>query len=295
MRKSVLVTGGTSGIGHATTVAFAARGYDVFATYRKEADREKLSVLDGVRPVRMDVTDRGDLDEAYDLVAGEVGEAGLYAVVNNAGIGHSAPFEYVDETTARRVLEVNLLAPYRVTQKFVPLLAARRATGGPHARVVNVASWAGLVSAPYISFYNASKFGVVGLTESMFYDLRLLGIHAVLAVPGVTKTPLLGKTTADGTASLDALPAEGRERYRELFAHYAALGAGSQNSRFLATPEKVARKLVRIVDTPKPRFKYDIGLDATLVDKVVSRLPWSVRATLNTRMYRLGRASAAHA
>lgn len=160
------------------------------------------------------------------------------------------------------------------------------------SRVVNVASWAGLMSAPYIPFYNASKFAVIGLTESMFYDLRLLGVHAVLAIPGTTKTPMLGKTTAEGAASLEAMPAGGRARYQQLFDHYAALGASFADSPMLATPEKVAHKLYRIVERPKPRFKNHLTIDASLVDTVLSRLPWRAKVAMNTRMYRLDRAPA---
>jgi short-subunit dehydrogenase len=158
------------------------------------------------------------------------------------------------------------------------------------ARVVNVASWAGLMGSPFIAFYNASKFAVIGLTESMFYDLRLMDIHAVLAIPGITKTPLLAKTTGDGTATLDAMPAEGRVRYQTLFDHYANMSASSQASSVLATPEQVARKLLRIVEKPRPRFRNHLGIDASIVDRVMTRLPWAARVAMNTRMYRLDKA-----
>jgi NAD(P)-dependent dehydrogenase (short-subunit alcohol dehydrogenase family) len=287
MKKSVFITGATSGIGRAATLEFASRGYEVFATYRSEADRHELEAIDGVHPLKMDVTVAADVERAYTTVAERVGEDGLYALVNNAGITYAAPFEFADEERAREVMEVNVMAPYRLTQKLIPLLRAHSERNRVKARVVNVASWAGLMSSPYIAFYNASKFAVIGLTESMFYDLRLLDIHAVLAIPGITKTPLLAKTTGDGTATLDAMPAEGRARYQELFDHFATMSAGSDASAMLASPEKVARKLYRIVDKPRPRFRNILALDASLVDRVMTRLPWAVRVAVHTRMYRL--------
>jgi NAD(P)-dependent dehydrogenase (short-subunit alcohol dehydrogenase family) len=287
MKKSVFITGATSGIGRAATLEFASRGYEVFATYRSEADRHELEAIDGVHPLKMDVTVAADVERAYTTVAERVGEDGLYALVNNAGITYAAPFEFADEERAREVMEVNVMAPYRLTQKLIPLLRAHSERNRVKARVVNVASWAGLMSSPYIAFYNASKFAVIGLTESMFYDLRLLDIHAVLAIPGITKTPLLAKTTGDGTATLDAMPAEGRARYQELFDHFATMSAGSDASAMLASPEKVARKLYRIVDKPRPRFRNILALDASLVDRVMTRLPWAVRVAMHTRMYRL--------
>lgn len=287
MKKSILITGATSGIGRAATTEFASRGYLVFATYRSESDRPELAAIDNVHPIQLDVTDSADIDRAYAVIAATVGDDGLYAVLNNAGINYSAPFEVIDESRAREVLEINLMAPYRITQKFIPLLTAHSARNKVKARVVNVASWAGLMSSPFIGFYNASKFAVIGLTESMFYDLRLLDIHAVLAVPGVTKTPLLAKTTASGTETLAAVPAEARQRYRELLEHYATMSASSDDMPMLATPEKVARKLHRVIDKPKPRFKYNLAIDATIIDRVVTRLPWSARVAMNTRMYKL--------
>ncbi|MEU8825384.1 SDR family NAD(P)-dependent oxidoreductase [Streptomyces sp. NPDC048636] len=287
MNKSILITGSTSGIGRAATTEFAAHGYRVFATYRSDVHRAELASIDNVHPIHMDVTDAGDLERAYATIAAEIGEDGLYAVLNNAGITHSAPFEFLEERRMREVMEVNVMAPYRLTQTFIPLLVAHNKGNHVKARVVNVASWAGLMAAPFIAPYNASKFAVVGLTESMFYDLRLLDIHTVLAIPGLTKTPLLAKTTGAGAASLNAMPAEGRARYQNLFDHYASMSASSADLPMLATPEKVAHKLRRIVDKPKPRFKNHLGVDASLVDHVMTRLPWAARVAMNNRMYKL--------
>ncbi|MFG2196716.1 SDR family NAD(P)-dependent oxidoreductase [Streptomyces sp. NPDC048639] len=290
MKKSILITGSTSGIGRAATIEFASRGYQVFATYRSDAHRDELAAIDNVHPIQMDVTDAADLERAYAAVADEVGGAGLYAVLNNAGITYSAPFEFLDEKRAREVMEVNVMAPYRITQTFIPLLLAHNKGSHVKARVVNIASWAGLMASPFIAFYNASKSAVIGLTESMFYDLQLLDIHTVLAIPGITRTPLLAKTTEDGTATLDAMPTEGRARYQDLFAHYATMSAGSEGLPMLATPEKVARKLYKIVDKPNPRFKNNLSIDASLVDHVITRLPRAARVAMNRRMYQLDRA-----
>ncbi len=156
----------------------------------------------------MDVTRREDIVRAFGEISAEVGDDGLYALVNNAGIGYAAPFEYASEARGREVMDVNLMAPFNVSQVFLPLFAKHNTRSGVKARIVNVASWAGMMGQPFIPFYNASKFGLVGLSESMFYDLGLLDIHVVLASPGTTKTPMLKKTTNAGTSSLDSMPAE---------------------------------------------------------------------------------------
>jgi NAD(P)-dependent dehydrogenase (short-subunit alcohol dehydrogenase family) len=289
MNKSVLITGATSGIGLAATHAFAAADYQVFATYRSEHQRSALDTIDGVHPVRLDVTSPTDRTSAFEQVRDTVAGNGLYAVLNNAGVTHSAPFEYTDEGRAREVMEVNVMAPFLVTKQFLPLLTDFNRRSTVHSRVVNIASWAGLMAAPFIPFYNASKFGVIGLTESMYYDLRLLGIHTILGIPGLTRTPLLAKTANDGAASFDAMPPEGQDRYRELFDRYAALSAGSADMPLLTAPDAVARKLVRIVDRRNPRFKYHLGRDAAFIDTIMTRLPWRARVAMNNRMYHLDR------
>ncbi len=84
----------------------------MFATYRSDSALEELKAIPNVYPIKMDVTDPADLERAYEIVANKVGEDGLYALLNNAGIAYSAPFEFVDEKHAREVMDTNFMAPY---------------------------------------------------------------------------------------------------------------------------------------------------------------------------------------
>ncbi|MDR3679931.1 MAG: SDR family NAD(P)-dependent oxidoreductase [Flavipsychrobacter sp.] len=202
MKKSILITGASSGMGLANTIFFSRNGYLVFATYRSQKDGDELKKLKNVHPVKMDVTNVFDIQNAFTEVSGILGKDGLFAIINNAGINYTAPFEFVDEKRARQVMDVNIMAPYKITQVFIPLLKKHNAKNDTKARVVNIASWAGYLGQPFIPFYNASKAALIGLSESMYYDLGLLDIHVVLASPGVTKTPLLEKTTDDGIQNL---------------------------------------------------------------------------------------------
>jgi NAD(P)-dependent dehydrogenase (short-subunit alcohol dehydrogenase family) len=288
MTKSIMITGATSGMGLAATRLFADRGYEVFPTYRSAEGATHLPVSSNVHPVQMDVTKQEEVNEGVLRVADVLGNDGLYALVNNAGITYTAPFEFADADRGRAVLEVNIMAPFSVTQAFLPLLMRHNGQKGPRSRVINVGSWAGTMASPFIPFYNASKAGLVGLTESMHYDLKLLGIHAVLAVPGVTKTPLLEKTTADGTASLALMPSEGQARYGTYIDRLDQMGRESSDSRFLPDPEKIATKLFNVVEARSPRHKYSLSADAWFIEGVLSRfVPWSLRSRFNARMYRL--------
>jgi NAD(P)-dependent dehydrogenase (short-subunit alcohol dehydrogenase family) len=212
----------------------------------------------------------------------------LYAIINNAGITYTAPFEFVEEKRAREVMDVNVMAPYKITQTFIPLLKKHNANNNIKARVINIASWAGYMGQPFIPFYNASKAALIGLSESMFYDLGLLDIHVVLASPGVTKTPLLEKTTGDGVANLQGFTKEGQEFYKPYFDHYKTLSESSRNSNFFQKPEDIAKKLFKIAESGKPGFKYNLAIDAVIMDKVMTKfIPFSWRVAMNKSMFKL--------
>lgn len=288
MKKSVFITGATSGIGRACTHKFSQKGYQVFATYRNSTDAEALSRLPNVHPIKMDVTDTLEVHEAFRHVSTLCGDNGLYAIINNAGITYTAPFEFADAERAAKVMDVNVMAPYKITQTFLPLLKKHNRINTVKSRVINIASWAGQVGQPFIPFYNASKAALMALTESMYYDVGLLGIHVVLASPGITKTPLLEKTTQDGVDNLQGFPEEGRLFYKPYFDHYRNMSTRSRNSKFIPTPEEIAVKLLKIGEAKKPKFKYNLAMDALLVDKILTRfIPFSWRAAMNKKMFKL--------
>ncbi len=290
MTKYVLVTGATSGIGQATTQALSTRGYGVFATYRDPRDRAALADLPNVRPIQLDLSDLRQIGPALHQIDAALAGDGLYAVINNAGIGYTAPFEFADVDRVRQIVDVNLMAPYLVAQASIPLLRRYNESNTDKARVVNVASWAAAMATPFIGFYNATKAGLTGLTESMYYDLRLLGIHTVLANPGVTKTPMHAKTTGAALESLASIPAGDQERYRPYLEHFATMGDRSDNVKMLLTPEQAAAKLATIVDARTPRYKYNLSPDAKLIGHFVTRfLPFRARAAMTRRMYQLNR------
>jgi NAD(P)-dependent dehydrogenase (short-subunit alcohol dehydrogenase family) len=289
MNNPILITGATSGMGQATTRALSARGYDVFATYRDPRDRAALAELPGVHPIQLDVSDPIQISRAISEIDDVLGDTGLFAVINNAGITYTSPFEFAQPDRVREVVNINLMAPYLVTQASLPMLRRHNETNAVKARVINVASWAGQMASPFIGFYNATKYGLIGLTESMYYDLGLLDIHVVLAVPGVTKTALLGKTTDGALASLDFASVEDQELFRPYLEHFTSMSESSDNMRMLRTPAQVAEKITAIIEARKPRFRYNLSLDAKVVDGIVARLfPFRAKAALNRRMYRLG-------
>ena len=286
MEKSVFITGSSSGIGACTVELFSKRNYRVFAGYRGGGDAKVLAQHSNVTPIRVDVTIAKEIEQAVATVSAELGESGLYAIINNAGLTYTAPFEYADEEKMRYVMDVNVWGIVRLTQECIPLLKKYNEQNSVKSRVVNVTSWAGILGQPFNGAYNASKFALVGLTEAMYYDLGLLDIHVVSASPGVTKTRLLARTT-DASQAYASMPEEGKEFYKGYIDKLDSMSASASTSSALATPEKVARGLFYLVEKKKPSLKQDLATDAKLMSLMRRFLPFSWSSHIFKRMYKL--------
>jgi NAD(P)-dependent dehydrogenase (short-subunit alcohol dehydrogenase family) len=186
--RTALVTGASSGIGRALALDLARRGARVFVTARR-ADALKLLVEEmGGDPHQYVVCDVGDLRQVRDLaetVAEQVDH--LDVLVNNAGIRSAGPLSSATSEDMEAVIRTNLLGPMFCTRELLPLLEAAPATLRMPV-VANVASIAGRVAIPRSSDYTASKFGLVGMTESLWHDLTARGIKVMMVNPGPVDT-----------------------------------------------------------------------------------------------------------
>jgi NAD(P)-dependent dehydrogenase (short-subunit alcohol dehydrogenase family) len=271
---TVLVTGASTGIGEATVLHLKALGFDAVGAVRKDEDAERLEGR-GVRTVRIDVTDAGQIAAARD----ELGDVGLAGLVNNAGIAVAAPLEFLPVDRLRQQLEINLIGQAAVTQAFLPAL--RRARG----RIVNVSSIGGRVALPLVSAYNASKFGLEGMSDSLRRELRSQGVDVILIEPGGVKTPIWekGETLAD--EMMEDVPPDAERLYGKLI---AALRAGT---RRIATetgsePQAVAEAIGTALTASRPRTRYVVGSDAKLRARMSRVLPDRVMDRLIARALR---------
>lgn len=186
--NTTVVTGAGSGIGRAIAVELAARGHRVVVTdIDLSAARDTVAALPGGedthRALALDVT---DAVAAAEVAASVDEELGLTAWVNNAGVSAMVPFLEVDAAQLQRTMAINLAAVFTCGQAAARVLAAR---GG--GRIVNVASMAGKQGrVPFLSDYVASKFGVVGLTQAMAFELAERGILVNSVCPGYVVTPM---------------------------------------------------------------------------------------------------------
>lgn len=196
MRRFILITGASSGIGRHTTELFLGKGYEVLAGVRTSVDAEKLKDSFGscVHPLIMDVTDQSSVDASRMEAEKIIGDGSLVAVINNAGIVVSGAVLYVPPEAWQQVFDVNLMGVIRTTQAFFPLLAKPKQEGDHHPRrIINMSSVSGLFGSPFLGPYVASKFALEGLSDSLRRELYMYDIEVVLIEPGSIITPLWDK------------------------------------------------------------------------------------------------------
>jgi NAD(P)-dependent dehydrogenase (short-subunit alcohol dehydrogenase family) len=247
---TVLVTGASTGIGEATVLHLKTLGFDAIGAVRKDEDAERLEAR-GVRTVRIDVTDAGQIAAARD----ELGDLALAGLVNNAGIAVAAPLEFLPMDRLRQQLEINLIGQAAVTQAFLPAL--RRAGG----RVVMVSSIGGRVALPLVGAYSASKFGLEGLSESLRRELRSQGVDVILIEPGGVKTPIWKKGEELADEMLEHVPPEAERLYGRMISALRAETKKIEQERGME-PREVAEAIATALTTSRPRARYVLGSDA---------------------------------
>lgn len=268
--RSVVVTGASTGIGAATVAALVDQGFLVWAAVRSEDAAVRLAEQYGerVRVLRFDVTDQAAVTAAGEKVAA----AGpLHGLVNNAGVALPGPLEFLPITVLREQLEVNLLGQLAVTQAMLPAL---RAGSG---RIVMVGSISGRVAIPMMGPYTTSKFGLLGLTDTLRAELAPWRIRVVLVEPGAIVTPIWSRGTASGDQLQERMPEQAVYLYRHQIAQ--ARKNAARAARTGLPPEAAAAVIVRALTEPRPRPRYLVGRDAQ-VGSMVARLPFRLRYRL---------------
>ena len=272
--RSVLITGCSSGIGRAAAGLLAVRGWRVVASARQDRDVTRLRA-EGMNAVQLDVADGASvaaaLDETLALTGGR-----LDSLVNNAGIAIPGAVEDLDRELLQRQFATNLFGTLELTNRVLPLM---RRQG--HGRVVMISSILGRVAVPWRGAYNASKFALEGLSDTLRLELRGSGIHVSLVNPGPVRSRFRDNSLANFDAWLDTASSPHRETYARL---RTETGAQKDNQPFTVGPEVVARKILHALESRQPRTRYYVTLPAYALATARCLLPVSWLDALLSRI-----------
>jgi NAD(P)-dependent dehydrogenase (short-subunit alcohol dehydrogenase family) len=271
--RNALITGTSTGIGEACVARLAAQGWTVYAGVRRaeDADRVKAQHAGDVRPVILDVIKRDDINRVVEEITREVGDRGLQALVNNAGVGVGGPTEYVSEEDWRWVFDVNFFGIVALTKAAIPLLRAG------HGHVVHIGSIACRISSPGLAPYSASKHALAALAESERHEFARSGtpIKVSLVEPGEILTAIWDKGDASTDDFERDLDDTGRRRYGWLVDQLRGFIAEGREKGIPAS--KVAEVVEQALNATKPKARYLVGQDAKVAGHVVTRLPDRLR------------------
>jgi NAD(P)-dependent dehydrogenase (short-subunit alcohol dehydrogenase family) len=254
--KSVLVTGSSSGIGWACALELDRQGWKVFAAVRKQTDADKLKEASSVRitPVIIDLCDYQSIHQAALWLEQYLGDKGLDALVNNAGVTVQGPMEIIPMDMFEWQLKVNLLGQVAMTQKFLPLI--RKARG----RIIYMSSESGRMTLPLVGPYSASKFAMEAAANAFRIELLPQGIKVILIEPASIKTPIWSKTSDITNRILDAAPQGLKDLYTDEIR--VTIHTPGLLDKIAIPVNSVVQALMRALTAKRPKPRYIVGLEA---------------------------------
>ncbi len=264
--KSILISGCSSGIGLCVAHGLRERGYRVIASARRKEDMERLR-KEGFHAVQLDLDDSDSIRQAVrETLAITDGE--LYALFNNGAYGQPGAVEDLSRDTLRAQFESNLFGTVELTNQLIP--AMRRQGFG---RIIQNSSLLGIVGLPYRGAYNASKYALEGITDTLRLELHGSGIHVSLIEPGPIESRFRANAFAMYKKHIDAERSAHRDTYRRMEKRLQKIGPAAP---FTLPPEAVLKKVIHALESPRPQPRYYVTVPTWLFG--------ILRRLLSTRM-----------
>ena len=236
MKKSVFITGTSSGIGKETVKLFANKGWTVFATMRHPEKEHDFDSLENVITYQLDVTDHQQIKKVVDEIVSKYGVVNV--VVNNAGYGLSGPFETNTDEEIKQQFDVNLFGLMDVCKAWLPYFRKQHS-----GTIINLSSLAGLVPFAVLSMYTVTKFAVEAFTETVAEEVKPFGIKMKVVEPGPTKTNFNGSSMKHGSIHI--------EDYDQMIADY-----NSRDSSNDGTPDTIAKLIYQAATDGTDQLHY---------------------------------------
>ena len=252
--KSILITGCSTGIGACVARGLSAQGWRVFATARKPEDVERLQA-EGLESLLLDLNDSACIHAAVDAVLAQTGGR-LDALFNNGGFGQVGAVEDLTRDALREQFETNLFGWIELTNRVIPVM---RQQG--HGRIVMNSSVLGYAAFAYRGAYNAVKFALEGLSDTLRHELYGSGIHVVLVEPGPIVSRFRENCVPHFEKHIDWRNSIHRAQYESQLARLNTPGPAAP---FTLSAEAVLEKVMLALESPSPRARYQVTLPAQL-------------------------------
>jgi NAD(P)-dependent dehydrogenase (short-subunit alcohol dehydrogenase family) len=262
-RRTIFITGSSSGLGRASAKLFALRGWAVVATMRNPEKEGELATLPGITLSALDITDPVQIETAVARAVAAVG--GVDVVFNNAGYGMSGPLEGLTDDQMLRMVHTNLMGTIRTTKAFIPYFREMKA-----GLFINTTSIGGVVTVPFNSLYHATKWALEGWSESMAFELNQLGIGMKILEPGGMKTDFFTRSFEMGR----------HPAYDALVNRVMGAITDPKQMDTYSTPEQIAEVVYEAATDGKDQLRYIAGADAKAV--------YAARVQLGAEAFRKG-------
>ena len=261
MKKTILITGTSSGIGNATARLFVQHNWNVIATMRDPSQETELSSNRDILVTQLDVQERDSIARAIE--SGIARFDRIDVLINNAGYGQNGLFEAISREKVQEQFDVNVFGVMDVTRAILPHF--RQNMGG---MILNISSGAGIFTLPMISLYCASKFALEGFSEALAYELASQNIIVKLVVPhgGVTSTRFSERAAQDNAKDSSLTD------YSDFVLHTAEAFARMVASRTLSSDD-VAQVIYEAATDGTDRLRYLVGNDSRGFIKARRELP----------------------
>lgn len=246
MKKVIIITGASSGMGKITAKMLIETGHTVYPVARRVDQMHDLKELGG-HPMQMDITVDTDIENVVKTISQKEGKIDL--LINNAGYGSYGAVEDVPLDEARRQFEVNLFGLARITQLVLPIM--RKNVSG---RIINISSMGGKVYSPFGAWYTASKHALEGWSDSLRVETKPFGIDVVVIEPGGIKTPwgLIAAENLKKTSGQSAYSKKANKVADNMINMFTT-------GKYLTDEEVIAKTIIKASLAKNPKTRYAVG------------------------------------
>ncbi|WP_391088042.1 SDR family oxidoreductase [Vibrio sp. NH-UV-68] len=273
MKKQILITGCSTGIGYTCAHALQQRGYHVIASCRQQHDVERL-IAEGLTAIKLDLSDSESIIQAVQETL-RLTNGQLYAIFNNGAYGQPGALEDLPTDALRAQFESNFFGWHQLTQALLPTM---RKQG--FGRIIQNSSVLGFAAMKYRGAYNASKFALEGWSDTLRLELIGSNIHISLIEPG----PIETQFRANALQAFERwIPIEGSVHETLYRQQMARLKSDTSNNAFVLPPESCIAPLIDALESSKPKARYRVTtptkvfallkrlLPTSVLDKILSR------------------------